>query len=133
MAERVVAVTGLGTINSAGKNVAEYWQAVSTGQREGIITNEREWLEENTPLASRKNLRTHLLGRVKSDDIAAELMALNEPAYAEFDKRYIDRYLSDSAIFGAIAVAEAMRDAGAHGAVDPNRLAFIFGTGICGA
>lgn len=132
MTERIVAVTGLGTINSAGNDVNEYWQAVSTGQREGIITNERTWLLKNTPPASHNNLRSHLIGRVKSHDIAALLTGLKEPAYAGFDERYIDRYLSGCAIFGAIAVAEAMRSADAHNAADPCRFAFVLGTGIGG-
>ncbi len=132
MTERIVAVTGLGTINSAGNNVQEYWQALSSGKRDGIITNERGWLLENTPLASRNNLRSHLIGRVKSDDIVALLTSLNEPAYSGFDERYIERYMSASAIFGSIAVAEAMRDAQAHDEMDPHRFAFVFGTGIGG-
>jgi 3-oxoacyl-[acyl-carrier-protein] synthase II len=132
MAEKIIAVTGLGTINSAGKNVQEYWQAVRTGQRVDVITNEREWLLARTPEPYRKKLRSSLVGRVKSDDIAGDLLALNEPAYAHIDRKYIERYLSESAIFGAIAVAEAMRDADALGASDPKRLAFTFGTGIGG-
>jgi 3-oxoacyl-[acyl-carrier-protein] synthase II len=129
---REVAVTGLGTINSAGKNAEEYWQAVSSGKRDGVITNEREWLLQNTPAAYRSKLRSHLMGRVKSDDIVSELMAINEPAYDHIDERYAERYLSGSAIFGAIAVAEAMRSADAYDAVDPKRFAFVFGTGIGG-
>lgn len=130
---RVVAVTGLGTINSAGKNVEEYWQAVETGQREDIITNERGWLLEHSPDAYRKHLRSHLMARVKSDDITSELHALNEPAYSRYDERFLERYLSGSAIFGAIAVAEAMRSARAHDAADPLRFGFVFGTGVGGA
>ena len=38
---RVVAVTGRGTINSAGKDVESYWNAIRSGQREDIITNDR--------------------------------------------------------------------------------------------
>ncbi|HXY17942.1 MAG TPA: beta-ketoacyl synthase N-terminal-like domain-containing protein, partial [Candidatus Nitrosopolaris sp.] len=129
---RTVAVTGLGTINSAGNNVKDYWDAVTSGRREGIITNERAWLLAQTPDTYHKKLRSSLIGRVKSDDLAGDLLALEELAYQHFDRKYIDRYLSESAILGAIAAAEAMRDAKAHRAVDPKRLAFVLGTGIGG-
>jgi 3-oxoacyl-[acyl-carrier-protein] synthase II len=133
VSKRIVAVTGLGTLNSAGRNVEEYWQAVRSGHREGTITNEREWLEQITPPAYLKNLKSHLLGRVKIPNIEDELMALDEEAYRHIDTRYIERYMSGGAIFGAFAVAEAMKSASAHGAADPNRFGFVFGTGIGGA
>ncbi len=130
--QRIVAVTGLGTINSAGKNVLEYWDRIVAGQREGIIRDEREWLLDNTPAAYHRRLRTRLIARVKTDDVVSELLALEEPAYAHMDERYIERFMSGSAIFAAIAVAEAMRSANAHGAVEPERFGFVFGTGIGG-
>lgn len=129
---RIVAVTGLGAINSAGNNVDEYWQAVSEGRREGIITSEREWLLEHTPEAYRKKLRSSLVARIKVDDLVACLLSLNKPAYEHIDERYANRYLSESAVLGAIAAAEALEMAEAEGQVDPKRFGFMVGTGIGG-
>ncbi len=129
---RVVVVTGLGTINSAGENVEAYWEAALSGDRKDAITNEREWLLENIPGAYRKKFRSHLMGRIKGDNLASKLIGLNEPAYEHIDDRYIERYISRSGVVGMIATAEAMRHANAYGAVNTKRFAFVLGTGIGG-
>lgn len=129
--ERIV-ITGYGAVSSIGRDAKSTYEAMLRGDRG--IENEREWLLENTPASYHHRLRSHLAARVQDFDLLRELPEL-EP---HFDKRNIERYLSRSAQLAMIASAEALRHAGVVTddlvleAVDPERFAFVVGTGIGG-
>ncbi|MBX4199321.1 beta-ketoacyl-[acyl-carrier-protein] synthase family protein [Candidatus Saccharibacteria bacterium] len=130
-----VVITGYGCVSSLGDDARSTFEAMMAGQR--AIRNEREWLESQIPSAylpeGKPKLRSHLAARV------GEVALLSDPAFqANFDQRYIDRYLSRSAELAFKASAEALRHAGVvtHmlelDAVEPERFAFVIGTGIGG-
>ena len=106
-----VVITGLGTINPLGHSVADYWEGLINGVSGiGPIT-----LFDASELPCR---------------IAGEVKDFNPQDY--FDRKEARRTPRASQL--AIAAArEAVMDAGmANGAVDPERLGVLFGTGVAG-
>jgi 3-oxoacyl-[acyl-carrier-protein] synthase II len=105
-----VVVTGLGATTPLGGDVASTWDAMVAG-RSGVGSLTQEW-------AAQLPVR-----------IAAELAV--EPS--EVLERVRLRRLDRSEALALIAAQQAWADAGLEGAVDKERLAVSFGSGIGGA
>lgn len=109
--KRRVVITGLGTINSLGHNVDDFWKAIKAGEcGVGLITR-----TDTTELATK---------------IAAEVK--NFVASEHMDKKDA-RKMALCTQFAVIAAGEAVRDAGlTEGKFDPERAGAIIGNGIGG-
>ncbi len=110
MKKRVV-ITGLGTINSLGNNVEEFWAGIKSGKcGVGPITR-----TDSTDLVTK---------------IAAEVKDFK--ASDHMDKKDA-RKMALCTQFAVIAAGEAIKDAGLkEGNFDPNRVGTIVGNGIGG-
>lgn len=110
MARRVV-VTGLGTVNPLGNNVADFWRGIQAGEN-GIGTITRF---DATGFSSR------IAGEVKS--------FAPEKVLDAKDARRMDRFTQ----FAVAASIEAMMSSGLEGSgYDPERIGVILGNGIGG-
>jgi 3-oxoacyl-[acyl-carrier-protein] synthase II len=106
-----VVVTGLGTTNPVGGDVATTWDALLAG-RSGVSRITDDWI---------KDFPAQLVARLAADP-------------AEQIDRVRARRLDRSQQVAVIAAEQAWRDAGgAESGVDPLRVAVVFGTGIGGA
>lgn len=110
MKKRVV-ITGLGTINSLGHNVDDFWKAIKAGEcGVGPIT--------------RTDVSQH------ATKVAAEVK--NFKASEMMDKKDA-RKMALCTQFAVIAAGEALKDAGmTEGTFDPERVGTILGNGIGG-
>ncbi len=108
---RRVVITGLGTINPLGHNVADFWDAIQAG-RSGV-----------GPI-TRFDVTDY------QTKIAAEVKDFNA---ADFMDRRDARKMDLFSQYAVAAALEAMRDAGLEaGLADPSRLGVILGVGIGG-
>ncbi|MCL8026281.1 beta-ketoacyl-[acyl-carrier-protein] synthase family protein [Nocardioides bruguierae] len=109
MSKRVV-VTGLGTTNPLGGDVASTWEAMLAGES-GISPLTEDWAAD---------LPVKIAGRAKVDP-------------SEVLERVKARRLDRSSQFALIAATEAWADSGiGEGDVDPERLGVAFASGIGG-
>ena len=108
---RRVVITGLGTINPMGNNIAEFWSAIKAG-RSGV-----------GPI-------TRFDAAEYQTKIAAEVKNFNPGDYMDRrDARKMDLFSQ----YAVAASLEAMRDAGLEaGLDDPARLGVMLGVGIGG-
>ena len=105
-----VVVTGLGVISPVGNNVQTMWSNLING-RHGIA-----------PI-------TRFDAEGYKASLAAEVKDFNAQDYFErSEARRLDLYSQ----YALAAAAQAMTDSGIEGAVDPERLAVYFGSGIGG-
>ena len=110
MGKRVV-VTGIGTVNPIGNNVADFWNSVKAG-KSGIGPNTKF---DTTDYPSK------VAGEVKGFDPTSFL-----------DKKEV-RKMDNFTLFALQAAIEAMGDAGiSNGGVEPERIGVIIGNGIGG-
>ena len=107
---RRVVVTGIGAITPLGNNVAETWEGLKNGKN-GIAP---------ITLFDTAKFKAKLGAEVKGFD-PKEYLEVN-------DVLRTDRY----AQFAVVAAQQAVEESGVEGAVDPERFAVIFGTGIGG-
>ncbi|MCM0619403.1 beta-ketoacyl-[acyl-carrier-protein] synthase family protein [Nocardioides bruguierae] len=109
MSKRVV-VTGLGTTNPLGGDVASTWEAMLAGES-GVSPLTEDWAAD---------LPVKIAGRAKVDP-------------SEVLERVKARRLDRSSQFALIAATEAWADSGiGEGDVDPERLGVAFASGIGG-
>ena len=107
---RKVVVTGIGAVTPLGNNAAETWEGMKSGKN-GIAP---------ITLFDTENFKAKL---------AAEVKGFDPRAYLEVNEVLrTDRY----ARFAVAAAKQAADESGIGGAVDPDRFAVIFGTGIGG-
>ena len=107
---RKVVVTGIGAVTPLGNNAAETWEGMKSGKN-GIAP---------ITLFDTENFKAKL---------AAEVKGFDPRAYLEVNEVLrTDRY----ARFAVAAAKQAADESGIDGAVDPDRFAVIFGTGIGG-
>ncbi len=107
---RRVVVTGIGAVTPLGNNVADTWEGMKNGKNGiGPITR-----------FDTENYKAKMAAEVKDFD-PKEYLAVN-------DVLRTDRY----AQFGVAAAQQAVDESGIQGAVEPERFAVIFGTGIGG-
>lgn len=105
-----VVVTGLGTINPLGKNVAEYWDSLKNGvSGAGLITR-----------FNAEKFKTRFACEVKDYD--------PNTYFDRKEAKKLDRY----AQFAMIAADEAVKDAGIAEATDKERIGVIWASGIGG-
>ena len=107
---RRVVVTGIGAVTPLGNNAAETWDGMKNGKN-GIAP---------ITLFDTENFKAKLAAEVKNFD-PREYLEVNEVLRT-------DRY----AQFAVAAAKQAADESGIDGAVDPDRFAVIFGTGIGG-
>ena len=109
--KRRVVITGLGTINSLGHNVDDFWKAIKAGEcGVDLITR-----TDTTELATK---------------VAAEVK--NFVASEHMDKKDA-RKMALCTQFAVIAAGEAVKDAGlTEGSFNPERVGAIIGNGIGG-
>ncbi len=107
---RRVAVTGFGAITPLGIGVSETWEAMKNGKN-GIAT---------ITLFDTAQFKAKLAAEVKGFD-PKEYLEVN-------DILRTDRY----AQFAVAAARQAVDESGIEGAVEPERFAVLFGTGIGG-
>ena len=105
-----VVVTGIGTTNPLGGNVADTWKALLAGES-GISTLEHDWVAEN-------ELPVTFAGQAKV------------PAADVLERQEVKR-LDPSSQFALISAREAWADAGSPD-VDPERILVDYATGIGG-
>ena len=105
-----IVVTGIGTTNPLGGNVADTWRALLAGES-GISTIEHEWVAAN-------ELPVTFAGQAKV------------PAADVLERQEVKR-LDPSAQFALVSAREAWADAGAPD-VDPERILVDYATGIGG-
>ncbi|MCH5329637.1 MAG: beta-ketoacyl-ACP synthase II [Alistipes sp.] len=111
MAERRVVVTGIGTINPLGNNVAEYFENLEKG------------VSAAAPI-------THFDARKHKTRFACEVKNYDPSQY--FDRKEVRKY-DDFAQFAMIAVAEAVADSKIDFALcNPQRAGVIWCTGVGG-
>ncbi|MHB1064022.1 MAG: beta-ketoacyl-[acyl-carrier-protein] synthase family protein [Georgenia sp.] len=110
MAGTPVVITGLGTTNPLGGDVASSWEAILAG-RSGVHTLENDWVE-------RYEIPVNFAGTIA---VPTETV-LTRPETRKMDP---------SAQYALVAAREAWADAGTP-EVDGDRLAAIVGTGIGG-
>lgn len=107
---RRVVVTGLGAITPLGNNVAETWEGLKNG-RNGIAS---------ITLFDTEKFKAKLGAQVKGFD-PKEYLDVN-------DTLRTDRYVQ----FAVAAAQQAVKESGVEGAIEPERFAVLFGTGIGG-
>ncbi len=107
---RRVVVTGMGAITPLGNSVLETWGAMKAGKN-GIAP---------ITLFNTEKFKTKLAAEVKEFD-PKEYLEVN-------DVLRTDRY----AQFAVAAAQQAVEESGIEGAVEPERFAVMFGTGIGG-
>lgn len=107
---RRVVVTGLGAITPLGNNVAETWEGLKNG-RNGIAP---------ITLFDTEKFKAKLGAQVKGFD-PKEYLDVN-------DTLRTDRYVQ----FAVAAAQQAVKESGVEGAIEPERFAALFGTGIGG-
>lgn len=107
---RRVVVTGLGAITPLGNNVAETWEGLKNG-RNGIAP---------ITLFDTEKFKAKLGAQVKGFD-SKEYLDVN-------DTLRTDRYVQ----FAVAAAQQAVNESGVEGAIEPERFAVLFGTGIGG-
>lgn len=107
---RRVVVTGLGAITPLGNNVCDTWEGLKNGKN-GIAP---------ITLFDTEKFKAKLGAEVKDFD-PKEYMGVN-------DTLRTDRYTQ----FAVAAAQQAVEESGIEGAVEPERFAVIFGTGIGG-
>lgn len=105
-----IVVTGIGTTNPLGGNVADTWKALLAGES-GISTLEHEWVAAN-------ELPVTFAGRAKV------------PSAEVLERQEVKR-LDPSAQFALVSAREAWADAGAPD-VAPERILVDYATGIGG-
>lgn len=110
MSNRRVVVTGIGAVTPVGNTVQETWDNLKTG-KSGIAP---------ITLFDTANYKSKLAAEVKNFD-PMEYMDRN-------DTLRTDRY----AQFAVAAAQQAVEESGIEGAVEPERFAVQFGTGIGG-
>jgi 3-oxoacyl-[acyl-carrier-protein] synthase II len=105
-----IVVTGIGTTNPLGGNVADTWKALMAGES-GISTLEHDWVAKH-------DLPVTFAGqaKVRADEV--------------LERQEVKR-LDPSAQFALISAREAWADAGAP-EVDPERILVDYATGIGG-
>jgi len=110
MSKRIV-VTGIGTVNPLGNNVADFWEAIRAGQSGiGPITR-----------FDVSDYPAKIAGEVKDFDPSTIM--------ERKDARKMDRFTH----YALASALEAMDDAGLKpGAVDPERIGVVLGNGIGG-
>lgn len=107
---RRVVVTGIGAITPLGNNVAETWEGLKNGKNGiGPIT-----------LFDTEKFKAKLGAQVKGFD-PKEYLEVN-------DVLRTDRYVQ----FAVAAAQQAVEESGVEGAIEPERFAVLFGTGIGG-
>lgn len=107
---RRVVVTGIGAITPLGNNVAETWEGLKNGKNGiGPIT-----------LFDTEKFKAKLGAQVKGFD-PKEYLEVN-------DVLRTDRYVQ----FAVAAAQQAVKESGVEGAIEPERFAVLFGTGIGG-
>ncbi|MFC7406013.1 beta-ketoacyl-[acyl-carrier-protein] synthase family protein [Georgenia alba] len=110
MSQRTVVVTGLGTTNPLGGDVASTWEQVLTG-KSGVHHLENDWVEQY-------QVPVNFAGTVA---VSPETVLTRQET----------RRLDPSAQYAVVAAAEAWADAGSP-EVDGERLGAVVGTGIGG-
>ena len=111
MEQRRVVVTGIGTINPLGKNVAEYFAALERGESAAAPITQFD----------AHNFKTRFACEIKNYDWAQY-----------FDRKEVRKY-DRFAQYAMIAVAEAMQDSGLEIAEsEADRIGVIWSTGIGG-
>src|SRR6516225_5344690 len=111
MTRRRVVITGMGTVNSLGSEVPEFWKALCAG-RSGVSRIE---------LFDTSDFKVHFGGEVKNFNPEVALDAKTA--------RRLDRF----AQFGQVAAIAAMKDSGLDlSKEDPYRCGVIVGSGIGG-
>src|SRR5260370_38594266 len=111
MTRRRVVITGMGTVNSLGSEVPEFWRALCAG-RSGISQIE---------LFDTSDFKVHFGGEVKNFNPETVIDAKTA--------RRLDRF----AQFGQVAAIAAVKDKGLDFyKKDPFRVVVIIGTGIGG-
>ena len=111
MEQRRVVVTGIGTINPLGKNVAEYFAALERGESAAVPITQFD----------AHNFKTRFACEIKNYDWAQY-----------FDRKEVRKY-DRFAQYAMIAVAEAMQDSGLEIAEsEADRIGVIWSTGIGG-
>ncbi len=109
MKNRGVAVTGIGILSPLGRGVEENSAALQAG-RSGVISKRPDWAEQG--------LRSQVAGRVEVDDLR------------EIFSRKANRFLSDAALLGAVALKDAVAAAGlSEEEVRDPRTGAVLGTG----
>lgn len=110
MTKRRVVVTGLGTVNPMGLDVATTWQAVCQGKSGiGPVTH-----------FDASSYSTRIVGAVKNFDITSVMSAK--------EARKLDPFLQ----YAMVAAEQAMQDAGFPDDIDFNRFGVAVGSGIGG-
>ncbi|MFK4752079.1 beta-ketoacyl-ACP synthase II [Oceanobacter antarcticus] len=110
MTKRRVVVTGLGTVNPMGLDVATTWQAVCQGKSGiGPVTH-----------FDASSYSTRIVGAVKNFDITSVMSAK--------EARKLDPFLQ----YAMVAAEQAMQDAGFSDDIDFNRFGVAVGSGIGG-
>ena len=105
-----VAVTGLGCISPVGNDVDSFWQSLINGRHGfGTLTQ-----------YDNSNMKAKVFAEVKNFNA--------EDYMSKGDIRKNDRHQ----IFAVAAAAEAVRDSGIEGNIDPERLGVYIGSGIGG-
>ncbi|HVO38541.1 MAG TPA: beta-ketoacyl-ACP synthase II [Spirochaetia bacterium] len=109
--ERRIVVTGMGTVNPLGNNVADFWKAVSAGENGvGKLTR-----------FDTEGYSSKIAGEVK-DFIPEKILESKEA-------RRMDRFTQ----FAMVSALEAMKSAGLEvGKTDPERFGVVLGNGIGG-
>ena len=111
MEQRRVVVTGIGTINPLGKNVAEYFASLERGESAAAPITQFD----------AHNFKTRFACEIKNYDWAQY-----------FDRKEVRKY-DRFAQYAMIAVAEAMQDSGLEVAEsEADRIGVIWSTGIGG-
>ncbi len=105
-----IVVTGIGTTNPLGGNVADTWKALLAGES-GVSTLEHDWVADN--------------------ELPVTFAAQAKVAAADVLERQEVKRLDPSAQFALISAREAWADAGAPD-VDPERILVDYATGIGG-
>ena len=108
---RRVVITGLGTINSIGLTVSEFWDNLSQGKN-GVRTSKNMNLDDHP---------VKIAGEVDIPDIRDY-----------FSKRKMARRLDRHILFGHVAGVQAVRDAGLQDYAHPERVGVLIGTGAGG-
>lgn len=105
-----IVVTGIGTTNPLGGNVADTWKALLAGES-GVSTLQHDWVADN--------------------ELPVTFAAQAKVAAADVLERQEVKRLDPSAQFALISAREAWADAGAPD-IDPERILVDYATGIGG-
>ncbi|MDK2778877.1 MAG: beta-ketoacyl-ACP synthase II [Pseudomonadota bacterium] len=110
MTKKRVVITGLGTVNPLGLNVADTWSAILQG-KSGISRVEH---------FDATGFATQIYGGVKDFDVSGVM--------TEKEARKIDLFIQ----YAMVAASQALADAGLNDNFDPDRAGVAVGSGIGG-